>query len=233
MIVAILEDDEVQAETLASWLRAAGYQTEVRHDGNRFMDLVRTQKVDVLLVDWDVPGPNGIEVTRWVRQTFSDAMPVIFVTQHDGEEDVVYGLNSGADDFLTKPVRQRELIARVGAQVRKYYPSAVEQGAISVGKYELDPASRRVKLTDVNGVEGDSVALSAREFELAMTLFSNVGRIVSKDLLIKKLWGEVDRKHDASLTTYVSKLRNTLALRSKNGLVVSTVYSYGYRLERV
>ena len=128
MIVAILEDVEQQAKTLASWLQKSGFETEIRHDGDSFIELVRTQKVDVLLVDWDVPGQNGIEVTRWVRQTFADAMPVIIVTQHDSEEDVVYGLNSGADDFLTKPVRQRELVARVGAQVRKYYPDTQDQG---------------------------------------------------------------------------------------------------------
>ncbi|MBM2771504.1 response regulator transcription factor [Burkholderia anthina] len=232
MIVAILEDVEQQAKTLASWLQKSGFETEIRHDGDSFIELVRTQKVDVLLVDWDVPGQNGIEVTRWVRQTFADAMPVIIVTQHDSEEDVVYGLNSGADDFLTKPVRQRELVARVGAQVRKYYPDTQDQGALTLGKYKLDPTSRRVHVTEVSGVEGDSVVLSAREFELAMLLFGNAGRIVSKDFLLKKIWGEVDRKYDASLATYVSKIRNALALRSKNGLVISTVYNYGYRLER-
>ncbi|MBR8383918.1 response regulator transcription factor [Burkholderia cenocepacia] len=232
MIVAILEDVEQQAKTLASWLRVSGYETIIRPDGDSFIELLRTQKVDVLLLDWDVPGPNGIEVTRWVRQTFADAMPIIIVTQHDSEEDVVFGLNSGADDFLTKPVRQRELMARVGAQVRRYYPETQDQGALTLGKYKLDPASRRVHVTEVSGVEGDSVLLSAREFELAMLLFGNAGRIVSKDFLLTKVWGAVDRKYDASLATYVSKLRNALALRSKNGLVISTVYNYGYRLER-
>lgn len=232
MIVAILEDVEVQAKTLASWLHKSGYETEIRHDGDSFMELVRTQKVDVLVLDWDVPGANGIEVMRWVRQAFANAMPIIIVTQHDSEEDVVYGLNSGADDFLTKPVRQRELLARVGAQVRKYYPDTQDQGVMTLGKYTLDPAARQVRVTEVSGVDGDSVPLSAREFELAMLLFGNVGRIVSKDFLLKKIWGAVDRKYDASLATYVSKIRNALALRVKNGLVISTVYNYGYRLER-
>lgn len=232
MIVAILEDIEAQANTVSMWLRQAGYETVVRADGQRFIELLGNHKADLLLVDWDVPGINGIEVIRWAREKFADTLPMIMTTHHDTEDDVVYGLNAGADDYLIKPVRQMELLARIQAQVRKYYPVQSSQTMVAFGKYELDPASRRVRLNDVNGVDADSVSLPEREFEVALTLFSNVGRIVTKDSLISKIWGEIDRKYDASLATYISKIRNALALRAKNGLVISTVYSYGYRLER-
>ncbi|MDR3382940.1 response regulator transcription factor [Cupriavidus basilensis] len=226
MIVGILEDIVTQAGMVEGWLSKAGYDTEVRHDGDSFMELVRSQRVDVLLLDWDVPGKSGIEVMRWARETFADTLPIVMMTQHDGEDDIVFGLNQGADDYLIKPLRERELIARVSAQARKYYPETQRAKTVEIGKFALDIGSQ------VATVDGKQVALSQREFDLALMLFENVGRIVSKDVMIKRIWGGVDRKYDATLATYVSKLRSSLVLRPKNGLVVSTIYNYGYRLER-
>ncbi|MEN2469817.1 DNA-binding response regulator [Burkholderia stabilis] len=226
MIVAILEDIVTQAGVVAGWLNKAGYDTEVRHDGDSFVELVRSQRVDVLLLDWDVPGKSGIDVMRWARESFADALPIIMMTQHDGENDIVFGLNSGADDYLIKPLRERELIARVNAQVRKYYPQTQRAKIVEVGKFALDVSAHAAT------VDGVPVELSQREFDLALMLFESVGQIVSKDMMIKRIWGGVDRKYDATLATYVSKLRSSLGLRPKNGLAITTVYNYGYRLER-
>ncbi|MEK6349355.1 MAG: response regulator transcription factor [Burkholderia sp.] len=226
MIVGILEDVVAQANTVAGWLEKAGYETLVRHDGERFIEAVQAQRIDVLLLDWDVPGKSGIEVLRWLRETFADAQPVIMMTQHDGENDIVFGLNSGADDYLVKPLRERELLARLGAQVRKYYPERQAPKVIRLGRVVLDVGARAASVDD------RPVELSQREFDLAMLLFENVGRIVSKDVMSKRIWGAVDRKYDATLATYVSKLRTNLGLRPKNGVAISTVYNFGYRLER-
>ncbi|AIO29098.1 MULTISPECIES: response regulator transcription factor [Burkholderia] len=226
MIVAILEDIVTQAGVVARWLEKAGYETEVRHDGESFVELVRSTRVDVLLLDWDVPGMSGIDVMRWARDSFADALPIIMMTQHDGEDDIVFGLNNGADDYLVKPLRERELIARVSAQARKYYPETQRAKIVEVGKFALDTG------THVATVDGAPVELARREFDLALMLFESVGRIVSKDMMIKHVWGVVDRKYDATLATYVSKLRRSLGLRPKNGLVITTIYNYGYRLER-
>ncbi|VWD09676.1 two-component system response regulator [Burkholderia lata] len=225
MIVAILEDMVTQAGVVAGWLNKAGYETEVRHDGDSFIELVRSQRVDVLLLDWDVPGKSGIEVMRWARESFADALPIIMMTQHDGENDIVFGLNTGADDYLIKPLRERELVARVNAQARKYYPETQRPKVVEVGKFVLDTSSHAAT------VDGAPVELSQREFDLALMLFESVGRIVSKDMMIKRIWGVVDRKYDATLATYVSKLRTSLGLRPKNGLAITTIYNYGYRLE--
>lgn len=226
MIVGILEDVVAQASTVAGWLEKAGYETLVRHDGHSFIEAVQSQRVDALLLDWDVPGKSGIEVLRWLRETFAAAQPVIMMTQHDGENDIVFGLNSGADDYLVKPLRERELLARLGAQVRKYYPELQAPKVIRLGRVVLDVGARAASVDD------RPVELSQREFDLATLLFENVGRIVSKDVMSKRIWGAVDRKYDATLATYVSKLRTNLGLRPKNGVVISTVYNFGYRLER-
>ena len=226
MIVAILEDIVTQAGVVARWLEKAGYETEVRHEGESFVELVRSTRVDVLLLDWDVPGMSGIDVMRWARDSFADALPIIMMTQHDGENDIVFGLNSGADDYLIKPLRERELVARVNAQARKYYPETQRAKVVEVGKFALDVSAHAAT------VDGAPVELSLREFEVALMLFESVGRIVSKDMMIKRIWGVVDRKYDATLATYMSKLRSSLGLRPKNGLVITTIYNYGYRLER-
>ncbi|MGS0891645.1 response regulator transcription factor [Burkholderia stagnalis] len=227
MIVGILEDMVTQAGIVAGWLRKAGYEPVVRHDGDSFVELVTNERVDVLLLDWDVPGKSGIEVMRWVRERFGAQLPIVMMTQHDGEDDIVHGLNNGADDYLIKPLRERELVARVNAQARKYYPDAQQGKRIEIGRFVLDAAAHAAL------VDGAPVELSQREFDLALMLFENIGRIVPKDALIKRIWGGIDRKYDATLATYVSTLRTRLGLRSKNGLVISTIYNHGYRLERV
>ncbi|QOT81466.1 response regulator transcription factor [Cupriavidus basilensis] len=210
------------------WSSASGHWEPLVRGGQDQSRLCRAANCDVghQRLAQLVPGKSGIEVMRWARETFADTLPIVMMTQHDGEDDIVFGLNQGADDYLIKPLRERELIARVSAQARKYYPETQRAKTVEIGKFALDIGSQ------VATVDGKQVALSQREFDLALMLFENVGRIVSKDVMIKRIWGGVDRKYDATLATYVSKLRSSLVLRPKNGLVVSTIYNYGYRLER-
>jgi DNA-binding response OmpR family regulator len=231
MRIGILEDSVGQAQAVAAWIRNAGHDTVIRHDGDSFIELIRSEPLDLLLLDWDVPGTSGIGVLQWARKTLSNTLPVIVLTHHDGEEDIVHGLNCGADDYVVKPARERELMARVNAQARKYYPGIDASEQFRVGRYTFDSEARSVQIDSENAPK--KISLSAREFELALQLFHNLGRIVTKDALIRKIWGSIDRKYDATLATYVSKLRNVLELRPASGLVISTVYSFGYRLERV
>jgi DNA-binding response OmpR family regulator len=230
--IAILEDTVKQAHSVANWLHRAGYESVMRHDGDSFVDMLQKEPADMLLLDWDVPGKCGIDVLKWARTTREHAdVPIIMLTQHDDEQSIVQGLDSGADDYLVKPAREHELVARIRAQARKYYPETLRERKIKVGRYTLDADARSV-LAD--GVDGQKlVNLSAREFQLAMHFFRNVGCVVTKEELCRKFWGVDDRKYDASLATYVSKLRNALQLRSKNGMLISTVYNHGYRLEEL
>lgn len=232
MNIAILEDAVAQAKAMESWLQRANYETRISHDGRDFLKMIMKEPVDMLLLDWDVPGMTGIEVLREVRRTLSNALPIVIVTSHSGEEDIVYGLNAGADDYLVKPVSEKILIARVAAQLRKYYPETTRSERVEYGRYSIDTDTRKIYIDQGAGEPKVVDTLSAREFDMALLLFKNVGRIVTKDFIAKHIWGVADRKYDASLATYVSKLRNVLELRRKNGLVISTIYNHGYRLER-
>ncbi|WP_333682187.1 response regulator transcription factor [Dyella sp.] len=232
MRIAILEDTVKQAYTVASWLSRAGYECVIRHDGDSFVRMLEHEPADVLLLDWDVPGKCGIEVLKWARAMREHCdVPIIMLTQHDGESSIVQGLDAGADDYVVKPAREQELVARIRAQVRKYYPENMRAKKIKVGRYTLDAEARSVM---VDGVDGQKiVSLPQREFELAMHFFRKVGCVVTKSELSEKIWGQSDSRYDATLATYVSKLRNALQLRARNGMLLSTVYSHGYRLEEL
>ncbi|WP_341771023.1 response regulator transcription factor [Burkholderia ambifaria] len=226
--IAILEDDVFQARTIEKWLNKAGYETEVRHDGDGLVALVGDTRFDLLLLDWDVPGKNGNQVLREMRARFGHAFPILMVTQHDDDRDIVRGLTDGADDYIIKPVKEGVLLARVEAQIRSYHAGAQGKENLSVWGYTLDRQSLTVTVPD-----GKQVSLPTREFELATCLFQQAGRVVSKDALYQRLWGATDGGDTVTLATYVSRLRNLLGLRKdKHGLEIRTVYGHGYRLQR-
>jgi two-component system, OmpR family, response regulator RegX3 len=279
--IAVLEDNAPQAKTLAGWLEKVGYEVTIRSDGDRFLELVEHEKFDLLLLDWDVPGTPGIDVLKRVRARLQYALPIMMITQHDDARDIVHGLEHGADDYVVKPADERVLMARIVAQLRKYYPLTQAAERLVHGDYVFDPASLSVTW---RGEEQPK--LQQREFDLAYFLFKRAGSIVTKDVLrrfteaekddaLSALKDEMDilkqeldvleaegghpnekadrlkaridalderlaerkkdrdRKQDVLLATYISRLRNKLQLRAqKSGLVITTVYSYGYRLEK-
>ncbi len=225
--IAVLEDNLAQAQTVRAWLEKAGYDVILEHDGRAFVERIDKEKVDMLVLDWDVPGMTGIEVLRDTRARIHFEIPIVLLTQHDDERDIEHGLEAGADDFLVKPASERVLIARVKAQLRKYYPETQRKQQVEFDKYVLDGSGRTVTLPD-----GEQVALPEREFAIAFYLFSHAGRVVSRDALFKHVWGEVDPQQVGTLATYITRVRNTLSLR-KHGLGISSVYRLGYRLERL
>ncbi|MGB3433870.1 response regulator transcription factor [Achromobacter sp.] len=227
MIVAILEDSPAQVEWLTKLLQNHGHRAFSRADGDSFIALLQQQIVDVVLLDWGVPGMSGLSVLRWARTNLLPGLPILMVTQRDDEDSIVQALNVGADDYLQKPVRERELLARMAAQLRKSQRGEAAASQFRVGHFAFNLEAKTLI------VDGRQVNLPTREFDLATLLFSNPGRIMTKDALIQRIWGAADRKYDASLATYVSNLRSLLGLRSRNGYVIATVYNYGYRLERV
>ena len=227
MNVAVLEDSPSQVEWVSKLLQTHGHQIYSKGDGDSFIQLLTQQLVDVVLLDWEVPGATGLAVLKWARSNLSPSMPILMVTQRDDEDSIVQALNQGADDYLQKPVRERELLARMAAQLRKSKRGEASSMQFQVGQFSFNLEAKTLT------VNGRAVNLPTREFDVATLLFRNPGRIITKDALSKHIWGTADRKYDASLATYVSNLRSSLGLRSRNGYVIATVYNYGYRLERM
>jgi CheY-like chemotaxis protein len=154
MIVAILEDSPTQVEWVTKLLQSHGHQAFSRRDGDGFIALLQQQKVDVVLLDWEVPGASGLAVLKWARCNLAPNMPILMLTQRDDEESIVQALNMGADDYLQKPVRERELLARMSAQLRKSQRGEATALQFQVGHFAFN---LEAKTLTVDGRPGNSI----------------------------------------------------------------------------
>lgn len=226
MRAAILEDDAEVAMALKSWLSAAGHEVVHYSNGAALLREQRRETFDFFLLDWQVPGASGDEVLRSLRGDLRVTAPILFVTARDAEEDVASVLEAGADDFLVKPIRRRELLARIDAVMRRLSPARTG-GTIEIGPYVADLAAREVR---IGGVRAD---LTEKEFELAAFLFARPDSLVSKGHVAQSVWGHNESVVSRTVDVHVSKLRRKLGLGPERGLRLATVYGFGYRLERV
>lgn len=226
--IAILEDDSDQAELMRRWLANADYIVDWYADSADFLRSVRRDSFDLYVLDWVLPDLSGIEVLRKLRGDLSDFTPALIATAKDDEESVVRGLEAGADDYLVKPIRQGELIARLAAIFRRVTGDRGGAELPDTAPYRVTEARQSFEL------HGDIVNLTTKEFELALLLFRNAGKILSRSHILEAIWG-IENKSVSTRTvdTHVSRLRKKLRLRDEYGWRLSAVYQHGYRLERV
>ena len=225
MRLAILEDDAVQADTLMSWLTAAGHDCHVYSTGKSLLKDASRDSFDLFVLDWEVPELSGLHVLRWIRRALPRGLPVLFVTYRDAEQDIVEALNLGADDYLPKPVRRGELLARVNALLRRAWPESASEGG-EFPPYRFVVGETRVSLY------GEDIVLTQKEFAVALFLFRHLGRLVSRGHLFEAVWGRGAELSSRTVDTHVSRVRSKLKLQPENGYRLVPVYSYGYRLER-
>ncbi|TMS59153.1 response regulator transcription factor [Imbroritus primus] len=229
MRIAILEDEFSQAQFVSQLLVRQGHSCFCFSRGRELMQRIRRETYDLLFLDWGLPDVDGLSVLRWVRQNVSPTLPVVFMTSRATESDIVEALGYGADDYMVKPLRQAELIARVEALARRAYPATKPAALVPevLAGYTFD--ARRNSVT----FRGETVSLTQKEFELALILFRNISRPLSRSYLHEIIWG---RDHDIpsrTMDTHISRIRTKLELRPDNGFRLFPVYSYGYRLELV
>lgn len=223
MRIGILEDDLTQQELYKLWLHAAGHQCTCFGTAKSFLDALPREGFDLLLLDWNLPDSSGQLALTWVRENMGWSIPVIFVTARDGESDIVSALRTGADDYLVKPAKQFELLARIEALGRRIRPPTVVQ----IGAYEINQDLRQIRLA------GQEVELTLKEFELACHLFQNPGKLLSRVHLLEKLWGLNANVDTRTVDTHVSRIRRKLGISPENGWQIIPVYGYGYRIERI
>lgn len=228
MRVAILEDDPDQAELTRRWLTNAEYSVDCYADGGGFLRAVRRESFDLYVLDWVLPDLSGIEVLQKLRSEMSDFTPAVIVTAKDEEQSIVRGLEAGADDYLVKPVRQAELVARLSAILRRSSGLPSAERKLDIAPYSIDSGGKSVEL------HGAKVTLTNREFELAHFLFRNAGKMLSRSHILEAIWG-IENKSVSTRTvdTHMSRLRKKLDLREENGWKLSAIYQHGYRLENV
>ncbi|RZL08683.1 MAG: response regulator transcription factor [Rubrivivax sp.] len=226
MRIAVLDDDHDQLDLIQKVVRSLGHDGVVFSEGPALLHALRRESFDLLVIDWQVPEVSGLEVVRWVRAQQNHQLPVLFVTSRAEERDIVEALAAGADDYMVKPVRVRELMARLTALLRRSYPAQV-QTRLQHGGYCLDVAARSLSF------EGQAIELKHKEFDLARCLFANLGRLLSRGHLLEAVWGLGEQVSSRTLDTHVSSLRAKLGLRSERGFRLTAVYGHGYRLEAV
>ena len=227
MRVAILEDDPDQAELVRLWLTHAEYSVDCYADAAAFLRAVRRDSFDLYVLDWVLPDLSGIEVLKKLRDELSDYTATVIVTAKNEEKSIVQGLEAGADDYLVKPLRQAELIARVSAVLRRTGGRKSQQD-LDISPYSLNAGKKVLSL------KGEKIGLTNREFELAYFFFRNAGKMISRSHILEAIWG-IDNKSVSTRTvdTHVSRLRKKMNLSEENGWKLSAIYQHGYRLERV
>ena len=226
MRIALLEDDIEQAERTASLLTAAGHQVNVFDRGRALLKQLNSESYDLIMLDWEIPDLSGYEVLRTLRAQLGVRTPVLFLTHRDSEEDVVQALEAGADDFLVKPPRERELLARVDSVGRRARDGLQQDETLVVPPFRIDLKRREI---EVNGAIAD---LTRREFDVALLLFRNVGKVLSRGHIMQAVWGQSAVTLTRTVDMHVSRVRKVLGLSASIGLRLTAIYGYGYRLER-
>ncbi len=226
MRIAVLEDDRSQAYVLRHCLTSAGHNPSNFANGAELLEALKTKRFDALLLDWNVPDVSGIDVLTWVRNELNSNVPAVVLTSRDAEEDIVRALKEGADDYICKPIRPKELIARLET-VTKHEEKSSSSDVMQIGRLCVDVPSRQILLNNV------PVVLSLKDFDLAVYLLRNVGRVLSRRQIVEAVWGSQVDLTSRTLDTHVSRIRSKLWLNQANDWHLGAVYGHGYRLERL
>ena len=222
--VLLVEDDAALAELVRWHLERENFEVEHTVDGEEALLLARERAPDLVLLDWMVEGLSGIEVCRRLRRVADTAnVPIIMLTARGEEEDRVRGLETGADDYVTKPFSPRELVARVGAVLRRVRPAlAGEQ--LAYADIEMDTAAHKVRRA------GAPVALGPTEFRLLKHFLEHPGRVFSRERLLDSVWGRDSDIEPRTVDVHIRRLRKAINI-GEAADIIRTVRSAGYALD--
>lgn len=182
MRIALLEDEHEQAQNVQQILADQGHHCDSFPTGQGFLSAVLHRSYDLMILDWQIPDMTGLDVLREVRAQLNWPIPVVFLTQRDSEQDIVQALDAGADDYLTKPPRRAELVARINALARRSNPD-VEKEELQYGPFVVNTTRRTITL------RGESLTLTDKDFDLTLFLFQNQGRLLTREMLLERVWG--------------------------------------------
>ena len=225
--ILIVEDDKPLLDVLKYQLGKEGYNVVTSLDGSQGLEVARSSRPDVILLDIMLPKMDGFEVCRVLRKEMT--VPILMLTAKDSEIDKIVGLEIGADDYLTKPFSMRELVARIRAMLRRSEmvetkPTG-QSGLIKVGDIEIDTARRRVS------VSGSTLKLTAKEFDLLLFLAENKGIVFSREQLLDKVWGYDYPGDTRTVDVHVRWLREKIETDPGKPRYLITVRGVGYKLE--
>jgi len=235
--VFVLDDEAVWRDFVTHALGTLpNIEVETFRDCAALKARLRRDQPDLFILDWNLPDGTGLTMVRLLREEFRSDVPAILFTSREAEADVVAALQMGADDFASKPVSAAILAARAEALLRRRVSIAHEPKPVErIANVEFDAKRQIVTFLGKDGGPHRALCdnLTAKEFELALLLFRSIGTPVSRDAIYAKIWKAEPSMQSRTLDAHIAQIRRKLELRPANGFQLSTIYGYGYRLERL
>jgi DNA-binding response OmpR family regulator len=224
--VLLVEDDPDICELVRIILRSENFEVEFAHDGRSGLEKIHQNPYDLIILDLMLPKVDGWEICRRLRQNpASRSTPIIMLTAKGEEKDKVYGLELGADDYITKPFRPREFLARVKALLRRTISYNQPAETLSFGKLQIQTQNYQALFSE------KQIDFSPREFELLVTLAANPGRTLGREQLLEKVWGYDYFGSTRTIDEHVKRIRQKLAAVDPDNTYLQTVWGVGYKFE--
>jgi DNA-binding response OmpR family regulator len=223
--VLVVDDEPTIAEVVSRYLERAGYETATAGDGLRAVQLAAERRPDLVVLDLMLPGLDGLEVLRILREGDGARTPVILLTAKGEQDDKLVGLRNGADDYVVKPFSPKELVARVDAVLRRVDPPHGDAEPLSFDGLEIDARGRRVRR------DGEDVALSQREFDLLHFFAAHPGQVFSREQLMDRVWEPAFQGDAGTVTVHVRRLRAKVEPDPERPRFIQTVWGVGYRFQ--
>lgn len=227
MRCAVVERERACAAEIEALLTQAGHQVSLFNEVARFEAALDAGGFDLLVVRWGANGPDGADALAALRRARRSAPGALLIVRRDEEDIAIDGLTAGADDYVSAPLHPALFVARAEGAARRAQLRQPTRRLADFGRHLFDMASEMVL------VDGVPVKLTSKEFALALTLFENMSRSVSRGHLLERIWGQAANTETRTLDAHVSRIRGKLNLRPAAGFRLSPVYSFGYRLERL
>lgn len=224
-LILVVDDERSISEVVSLYLTRAGYRVQIAHDGATALQMVATQKPDLIVLDLMLPEIDGLEITRRLRA--EGETPIIIVTARRAETDRILGLEMGADDYVVKPFSPQELVSRVRAVLRRTHnATTLPSGRVlEFDDIRIDPGTRLVE------IDGRELQLTAKEFDLLWFLASHPRQVFNRDQLLDQVWGETQYLDPSTVTVHVRRLREKIEPDSANPRHIHTVWGVGYKFE--
>jgi DNA-binding response OmpR family regulator len=225
MRIAIADDEADVQGFLKNIVEELGHVAVTFGDGNLLSQALIRDTFDLVILDWGMPGKDGLETLKWMETTLAERPPVIMMTNRTAKKDISDALNAGADDYIAKPEDKTVIAARINAMLRRNTGSGAFETQATYGKYLLNRIEQTVTINDT------TILLTAKEFELADMFFRNSDRTLSRNYIMETIWRTTAALATRTLDMHISRVRSKLELKPENGFRIFTVFGYGYRLE--